>query len=198
MNARLQTRVGRAVEVAGVLGTFILFLAVGMYSGQTTMSVDIISPPDGMQFQSSPVELVAKVTVRGAPIPQVGMRFTIHNSTTGEEKLQFLHTDADGVAKLVLPAKSGDYNWTVVATERGYPSVTSTPRRFSVRLSLVVDALSPSIHPFMLAVSPVDFMARVTDMKGRPVESAEVTFYVDSVLVGSNVTEPSVPLVSTL
>jgi hypothetical protein len=189
MNARLQIHVRRPVEVAALVGAYILFLAVGVYSGQTTMNVDLIGPPDGMRFQSSPVELVVKVTVRDVPISEVEVRFTIYRPPTGEETSRILLTDADGLAMLILPAKSGDYTWTVAAMKAGYPRIVSSSRGFSIRLSLVVDALLPSLNPHIVAVSPVDFKARVTDMKGGPVQSAEVSFYVDSTRIGSSVTD---------
>jgi len=56
----------------------------------------------------------------------------------------------------------------------------------SIRLSLVVYCLLPSSS--RLAISPVEFKARVTDPNGRLVESANVTFYVDSIMIGSSLT----------
>jgi hypothetical protein len=175
----------RAVEVAVVVAIYILFLIVGAYSGQTTMDVDIISPPDGAGVRSSPVELIARVTVRGVPLTNVTITFTLYYSTIGGTETD-TKTDNDGIARLLVPAKSGNYSWHVSATREGYPRIVSRSRSFSVELLLAVEPLSPST--FRLAVSPVDFRARVTDMNGRPVQFANVTFYVDSMMIGSNLT----------
>jgi len=181
--ARLRTRRG-VVEVTVVLGIYILFWAVAAYSGQTTMSVDIINPPDGMGFRSSPVDLIARTTVRGVPVSDATARFTIH-WTRGEVNVD-TPIDKDGFARLLLPASSGNYTWHITAIKEGYPKIVSQWSSFSIELTLTVDAISP--NPRILAVSPVDFKAKVTDAKGRPVESANVTFYVDSANVGSSLT----------
>jgi hypothetical protein len=94
--------------------------------------------------------------------------------------------DKDGFARLLLPASSGNYTWHITAIKEGYPKIVSQWSSFSIELTLTVDAISP--NPRILAVSPVDFKAKVTDAKGRPVESANVTFYVDSANVGSSLT----------
>jgi hypothetical protein len=176
----------RAVEVGVVVAAYILFLIGGVYSGQTTMNVDIISPPDGAGVRSSPVELVARVTVRGVPLTNVTTTFTVYYWTTGRTDTD-TKTDNDGVARLLLLATSGNYSWHVAAMKEGYPTIVSRSRSFSVELLLVVEPLLPST--FRLAVSPVNFRARVTDMNGRPVQSANVTFYVDSMMIGSNLTD---------
>lgn len=188
MTASLKTSGKNTVEVVAVLGIYLLFLAVGVYSGQTTMNIDIINPTERSQLQPSPVELVTKVTVRGAPLANVTTRFTIHPSGTGEMHFQIV-TGVEGVAKLVFPAWSGSYTWYVTASKQGYPTIMSRSGSFSVMLSIVVDGLLPSTQ--FLAVSPVDFKARVRDMGGLPVESANVTFYVDSTVVGWSVTGPN-------
>jgi hypothetical protein len=58
---------------------------------------------------------------------------------------------------------------------------------FSVALSLIIDGLLPSDR--FLAISPVDFKAKVTDMNGQAVKSANVTFFVDFAALCSNVTD---------
>ena len=77
MTARLRMPSRRTIEVGAVVATYILFLIVGVYSGQTTMNVDLISPPDGAELRSSPVELIARVTIRGVPLANVTTRFTV-------------------------------------------------------------------------------------------------------------------------
>jgi hypothetical protein len=185
MNALLRTPSKKVVEVVAVLGAYVLFFAVGVYSGQTTMSVEIIDPLDGMQLHTSPVELVARVTIRGAPVTDAQARFTILSGSRGEFDVNAV-TDSYGVTRLVLPVPSGNYTWHVSARKEGYPTIASSSSTFSMKLSLVVDGILPST--FILAVSPVNFVAKVTDMSSRPVESANVTFYVDSTVVGSNLT----------
>jgi hypothetical protein len=169
-----------------VVGVYILFLAVGVYSGQTTMSVDIIGPPDRMQLHTSPVQLVARVTVRGAPVSYAKARFTIASSTIGSSDTD-TDIDKDGIARLLVPTSSGNYTWHVAAVKDGYPTIVSRFGSFSIMLSLVVDGIQPSSS--ILAVSPVGFKARVSDSKGHPVESANVTFYLDFEEVGSNLTD---------
>ena len=170
-----------------VLGVYLLFLLVGMYSGQDTFSVEIYGPLDGAQLGCPPVKLAARVTIRSNPVSDVTTRFTIHHSVTGETSFDIL-TDTNGMAEFVLPASSGNYTWQVSARKLGYPTIATRSPSFSVRLMLVVDGLTPS--PFVLAVSPVTFKARASDMNNRPVDSANVTFYVDSAAAGSSVTNP--------
>ena len=175
----------RIVEVGAVVAIYILFLIVGVYSGQTTMNVDIISPPDGVELRSSPVELIARVTIRGVPLTNVTAKFTLSHWTIGQAEIE-TKTDNDGIARLLVPAMSGNYTWHVSGIMEGYPTIVSSSRSFSIKLMLVVEPLMPST--FILAVSPVDFRARVTGTNGRPVQSANVTFYVDSTMIGSNLT----------
>ena len=177
----------RAIELGALIVVYVLFAAIGVYSGQTTIDIDMIRPSDGVEFHSSPVELVARLAVRGTPVPDVRARFTIRSRAGGESNTD-VFTDAHGIARLLVPASSGNYTWRVAAMKEGYPTLVSLPRSFSIRLSLVVDGLLPST--LRLAVSPVDFAARVTDMNGHLVESANVTFYVDSTWVGSSLTDP--------
>jgi hypothetical protein len=158
-----------------------------MYSGQKTFSVETFGPADGALIGCPPVELGARVTIRGDPASDVTARFTIHNPETGETNFEIL-TGTDGVAKLVLPASSGNYTWHLSATKAGYPTIVTRSLGFSLRLMLAVDGLAPFSN--ILAVPPVNFRARVGDMNSRPVDSANVTFYVDSAAVGSNVTGP--------
>jgi len=174
-----------AVELLAVLLVYFLFLAIGMYSGQTTMSVDIISPVDGMRFQSSPVELAVRVTLRGVPLPNVKARFSMVSAAADQAGTDVV-TDEYGIARLLVPASSGNYTWQVTAIKSGYPTIVSRLSSFSIRLSLVVYCLLPSSS--RLAISPVEFKARVTDPNGRLVESANVTFYVDSIMIGSSLT----------
>jgi hypothetical protein len=184
MKARLQTS-KKTVEVAAVLGAYILFLVIGVYSGQTTMSVEIINPPDGLQLHSSPVELVARVTVKGLPVSDIKATFMIRFEKTGETDIETL-TDTQGIARLVLPAPSGNYTWQVTAVKEGYPTIRSRSSNFSIKTSLLVYGLTPSSS--ILAVSPVSFKARVTDMNGHLVSSANVTFYLDSKMIGWSLT----------
>jgi hypothetical protein len=95
-------------------------------------------------------------------------------------------TDDYGYAKLLFPARPGNYSWHVTLMLEGYRIIVSNSSSFSVKLLLVVEPLLPST--FILAVSPVNFRARVTGANGFPLQSAEVTFYVDSIVIGSNTT----------
>ena len=188
MSLSLRASGKKSVEIALVLAAYIMFLAIGMYSGLTAMmmDVDIVNPPEDIELHSSPVELAVRVTIQGfqgVPLSDVRARFTIQ-SQMSEVKSENV-TDSAGIAKVVLPAQSGNYTWYVDAIKEGYPTV-SRSGNFSIRLSLIVDALLPSTRS--LAVSPVDFKARVTDVNGRPVDSADVIFYVDSTRIGSNLT----------
>ena len=185
MIARARTLNRRTIEVAAVVAIYILFVIVGVYGGQTTMNVDMIGPADGAKLPSSPVEFVAKVTIRGAPVANVTTIFNVQYRTVGETDTES-KTDNEGIARLLFPAVSGNYSWHVTATGEGYPKIVSGSRIFSVELLFVVEPLSPST--FILAVSPVNFKARVTGMDGSVIRSANVTFYVDSMMIGSNLT----------
>lgn len=174
------------IEVGSVVAIFVLFAIVGVYGGQTTMNIDAIGPPDGAELRSSPVELIVRVTIKGAPVTNATMTFSVEHQTAGPTETE-KKTDNEGVARLLIAAMPGNYSWHVAATRKGYPTIVSNYRSFSVKLSLVVEPVLPSM--FVLAASPVDFKARVTDMSGGPVESAGVTFYVDSMMIGSNLTD---------
>jgi hypothetical protein len=176
----------RTIEVSAVVATYILFLIVGVYGGQTIMNVDIVGPKDGARLRLSPVELVVRVTLGGAPLSNSTTIFTVSYWTVGRTDTQTM-TDSDGVARLFLPAKPGNYSWQVTAISEGHPKIMSGSYGFSVSLTLVVEPLVPST--FILATSPVDFKARVTDMDGSPVQAANVTFYVDSIMIGMNLTD---------
>jgi hypothetical protein len=175
----------RTAEIGAVIAIYSLFLFVGIYGGQTIMSIDLISPQDGAALRSSPVELVARVTIGGLPVTNATTKFTVNIWTVGRTETE-TRTDNDGTARLLVPAIPSNYSWQVTTTREGYPTIMSPSRSFSVKLMLVVEPLMPST--FILAVSPVDFKARVTDMNARPVQSANVTFYVDSMMIGSNLT----------
>jgi hypothetical protein len=185
MTAHLRAPSRRTIEVGVVVATYVLFLIVGVYGGQTTMNVDMISPLDGAGLRASPVELIARVTIKNVPLANVTTTFTVVYWTAGQTDTQ-TKTDNNGIATLLVPALSGNYSWHVTAMREGYPKIESRSQDFSVKLLLAVEPLVPST--FVLAVSPVDFKARVTDMKGGTVQSANVTFYVDSILIGSSVT----------
>jgi hypothetical protein len=181
----LQVSRRRLAEIVAVLAVYILFLMVAVYSGNTTMSVDIVNPPDGMRSHSSPVELAVRVTIKGLPVANVTTTFTILGDGTIESSAQAI-TDVHGISRMPFPALSGNYTWYVTAEKEGYPTIMSRRSSFSITLSLLVEALLPT--PQILAVNPVDFKARVTDANRRPVESANVTFYVDSTTVGWSLT----------
>lgn len=170
----------------------ILVAALSLYIFQTTTmccAVEFISPPDGAGIRSSPVELIVRLTGGGIPQGGVPTRFSVDDWATGQETVIDRETDDHGYAVLLFPAMPGNYSWHVtVMREVGgsYPTIVSSSRSFSVRLLLVVEPLSPST--LVPAVSPVDFEARVTDMNGHPVQSEWVTFYVDSIVIGLNLT----------
>jgi len=184
-SAWLQASRKRIVEVGAVLGVYILFLIIAVYSGQTTMNIDIISPLEGTRFHSSPVELAARVTIKGVPAADVEMTFTIHFDEKGEASIK-TYSDGRGIARLVLPLQSGNCTWHVTAMKEGYPTIVSRSGSFSINLAFIVYGLLPSTST--LAVPPVTFVTRVVDMKDRLVTSANVTFYVDSTAIGSSLT----------
>jgi len=185
MIARPRVPTRRTIEVSVVLIVYALFLVVGVYGGQTTLNVDLISPRDKDALHSSPVRLTARVTIRGAPIANVKATFSVIGRTISQMDTDTT-TDNNGIATVVIPVASGNYSWHVTATRGDYPKIVSESRDFSLKLSLVVETLVPST--FVLAVSPVDFKAKVTDLRGQTVQSANVTFYVDSIMIGSSLT----------
>jgi hypothetical protein len=185
MDEALHTSRKTLIEAAAVLVIYILFLGVGVGSGQMTMTVDSLGPPDGASLRRSPVQLDTRIAVRGVPLPNVTVSYTV--LFWGGARQDFdMTNDADGIARLLLPVSTGNYTWHATATRRGYPTIVSRSNTFSVNLTLTVEPLSPSTN--LLAISPVHFKARVTDMKGHKVESANVTFYADMVNIGSNAT----------
>jgi hypothetical protein len=188
MIARARTLSRRTIEVGAVVAIYILFVIVGVFGGQTTMDVSTIGPPDGAKLRSSPVELVARVTIGGAPVTNVTTTFTVEYWTVGRTDTE-TKTDNEGIARLLVPAKSGNYSWHVTTMKKGYATITSNSRGFSLKLLLIVEPLLPST--FVLAVSPVAFRAKVTDTNGHLVQSANVTFYADSMAIGSNSTSPN-------
>jgi hypothetical protein len=177
----------KKTEVLAVLAVYLVFLLIGVFSGQMTFTVKIFGTADGAHLECPPVQLGARVTVRGDPASNVTARFTVRNSGTGEISYD-VRTDKSGVAELVLPVTSGDYVWHVSAVKRGYPTIVSRSTTFSLRLVLVVDGLTPSSN--LLAVSPATFKARVRDINDRSVDSANVTFYIDSAAIGSSMSNP--------
>ena len=106
------------IEVGTVVAIYILFVIVGVYGGQTTMNVDVISPADGAKLPSSPVELVARVTIRGAPVTNVTTIFNVQYRTVGQTDTES-KTDNEGIARLLVPAMSGNYSWHVTSTREG-------------------------------------------------------------------------------
>lgn len=184
----LQVSAKKAVEVAVILGAYILFLAVGIFSGQATMSIDILNPHEGTLFRSSPVQLVARVTLRGTPAFNITARFTISAFGSTSQSTVDTVTERNGIAMVLIPVPSGNYTWHVAAIKEGYPTIVSADQSFSINLSLLVDIIQPS---YAVVASPVDFQARVTDMNNQPAGSANVTFYVDSMKLGSSLAEPN-------
>jgi hypothetical protein len=169
------------VEVAVVMSVYLLFLVVGLVSGQTTMTVEIVGPPDGATLRHSPVQLIARITIRGIPVPNVTVSFFV--TTWGQAGREFdMISNTDGIAIYLVAGSSGNYTWHASASKADYPTINSRSNSFSINLSLTVEPLSPSTT--LLAMSPVDFRARVTDMKDQVVESANVTFYADTANIG--------------
>ena len=184
------------VEVAAVVAVYSVFLIVGLYA-QTASTFDgatleLLGPPDGMQFQSSPVELTAIVTNQKGSLPNVGTTITVLSLTTGERDELAGLTNEDGIVKVLFPAQSGRYTWYVATKMEGYPTIVSRPRNFSTRLALIVDCLNPcsSKYPLLLRGQYLGLQVMVTDMSGNPVESANVTFYLNSMAVHSGLTNP--------
>lgn len=195
MRIHLRNLGKRGVEVAAVVAVYVIFLIVGLCT-QTAATfdavrVEILGPPDGTQFQSSPVELAAIVANRKGPLSNVSARITVLSLTTGEVEELTDATNKDGIVKVLFPAQSGKYTWFVAANMEGYPTIGSRPRSFSARLALNVLCLYPcsSKYPLLLRSRHLDLQVMVTNMNGSPVESANVTFYVNSTKVYSMVTD---------
>ena len=184
------------VEVAAVVAVYSVFLIIGLYA-QTASTFDgatlqLLGPPDGTQFQSSPVELAAIVTNQKGPLPNAGTTITVLSLTTGERDELAGLTNEDGIVKVLFPAQSGRYTWYVATKIEGYPTIVSRPRNFSNRLALTVDCLNPcsSKYSLLLRGEYLRLQVMVTDMSGNPVESANVTFYLNSMAVQSELTNP--------
>lgn len=184
------------IEVAAVAAVYVLFLVGGLFT-QTTATFDpvtaeILGPPDGLQLQTSPVELAAIVTSQKGPLFNVSVRITVLSLTTGEADELIGATNGNGIVRVPFPAQSGDYSWYVAAEMKGYPTIVSRPRTFSTRLALIVDCLHPCSYKYPLGLRNgyLDLQVMVTDANGDPVESANVTFYLNSVQVYSTLTDP--------
>jgi len=173
-------------EIIVILLTYVAFLFMGIYSGQTTMNVEIVDPVDGTQLHYSPVTLVARTSILGAPISNATASFRILYSRSDFLTYDSI-TDKDGIARIILPAHPGNYTWQVTARKEGYPTIRSPWSSFTLKLSLIVDTIFPTT--FDAAASPVKFRASVTDTGGNPIESANVTFYLDSRRLGWNLTK---------
>lgn len=185
----------KRVEVAAVVAVYTLFLIAGLGT-QTVATFDavraeILTPADGMHFQSSPVELAAIFTNQKGPLINVTAAITVLTLATGEAQELEGATNEDGIVKILFPAQSGEYSWYVATKMEGYPTIVSRPRSFSTRLALIVDCLHPcsSNYPLVLHSRHLDSQVMVTDMNGNPVESANVTFYVNSTPVYSTLTD---------
>ena len=184
------------VEVAAVVAVYILFSVIGVYTQTAAtfdaVSVEILGPPDGIQFQSSPVELAAIVANQKGPLSNVSAVVTVLSLTTGEAEELGSATNENGIVKVLFPAQSGNYTWYVATKMEGYPTILSRPRSFSTKLTLIVDSLYPcsSKYPLFLTSGPLNLQVTVTDMNGNPVESANVTFYVNSTKVFYTLTDP--------
>jgi hypothetical protein len=184
------------LEVVAVVAVYILFLIVGLYTQtQATLdaaTVEIIDPPDGTQFQSSPLELAAIVTNQQGPLPNASTRVTVLSLTTGETEELRSATDNNGIVKVLFPAQSGNYSWYVATEIEGYPTIVSRLRSFSARLALIVDCLHPCSrrYPLHLPDGYLDLQVMVSDMNGNPIESANVTFYINSTPVFLTLTNP--------
>jgi hypothetical protein len=181
MDERLHMFRKALLEAAVVLSVYLLFLAVGVVSGQKTMTVDVMDPKNGATRRCSPVQLGVRITVRGVPMPNVTVSFVLNAWAEGRREFRTV-SDINGVATFLATASSGNYTWHASASKPGYPTINSRSNSFSINLSLAVEPLSPST--FLLAISPVDFKARVTDTREQVIESANVTFYVDMASIG--------------
>ena len=177
------------------MAVYILFLIVGLHTQTAAIDavqVEILSPSDGAQLQSSPVELAAIVTNQKGPLSNVSVSITVVLLTTSEAEELTGATNKDGIIRVLFPAQSGNYGWYVTTKMEGYPTIVSPPRSFSTRVALKVLCLNPcsSKNPLLLPSRYLDLQVMVTDMNGNPVESANVTFYVNSMAVHFELTDP--------
>jgi hypothetical protein len=185
------------IEVGAVVAVYILFLIVGLYTQIAAtfdvVAVEILAPPDGMQLQSSPVELAAILTNQEGPLSNASARITVLSLRTGESEELTGATNEHGIVRILFPAQSGEYSWYVATQMEGYPTIVSRPSSFfSTRLALIVDCLHPCSHryPLHLHDGYLDLQVMVTDMDGNPIESANVTFYINSTPVFLTLTNP--------
>jgi hypothetical protein len=187
---------GKRVEVAAAVVVYSLFLIVGMYTQTAStfgaVRLELLAPSDGMRFQSSPVELAAIVTNQKGPLFNVSVTIRVLSLTTGEGDDLEASTNEDGIVRVLFPAQSGNYTWYVTTKTEGYPTIVSRPRSFSTRLTLNVDCLKScsSKYPFPLLRGYLNLQVMVAELNGDPVESANVTFYVNSMAVYSQLTDP--------
>jgi len=177
-----------------VAGVYIFFLIIGLCTQTAAtfdvVTVEILGPPDGIQLESSPVELAAIVSNQKGPMSNASTRITVLSLRTGEADELEAAADEDGIVKVLFPAQSGDYSWYVATEMEGYPTIVSRPRSFSARLGLIVECLHPcsSKYPTLRSGGYLDLQVMVTDTNGNPIESANVTFYVNSAQVHSTPT----------
>ena len=187
----------KRVEVAAAVVVYSLFLIVGMYAQTASIfgevRLELLAPSDGMRFQSSPVELAAIVTNEKGPLFNVSATIRVVSLTTGEGDELEASTNEDGIVRVLFPAQSGNYTWYVTTKTEGYPTIVSRPRSFSTSFStLIVDCVRPcsSKSPVPLSNRYLNLQVWVTEANGTPVESANVTFYVNSMVAYSQLTDP--------
>jgi hypothetical protein len=186
----------RHVEVGAVAAVYILFLIIGLFTQTAAtfdvMTVEILGPPDGIQLESSPVELAAIVSNQKGPMPNASATITVLSLRTGEAEDLEATADEHGIVKVLFPAQSGNYSWYVATEMEGSPTIVSRARSFSTRLALIVDCLHrcSSSYPHLRSGAYLDLEVMVTDTNGNPIESANVTFYVNSGQVYSTLTDP--------
>jgi hypothetical protein len=186
----------KRVEVAAVVVVYSLFLILGMYTQTAStfggVRLELLAPSDGMRFQSSPVELAAIVTNQKGPLSNVSTTITVVSLTTGEGDELEASTNEDGIVRVLFPGQSGNYAWYVATKMEGYPTIVSPPRSFSTRLTLIVDCVRPCSSKYSLPLRRgyLNLQVMVAELNGDPVESANVTFYVNSMAVSSQLTDP--------
>jgi hypothetical protein len=183
------------VELSTVVAVYAIFFIVGLYAQTACIErvrIDILGPPDGMQFQSSPVELTAILANQKGPLSNRSVTITVLSLVTGDAKELTGATGEDGVVRVLFPTQSANYSWYVATNIEGYPTIVSRPRSFSARVALNVLCLQlcSSKYPLLLHGRYSNLQVMVTDQKGDPVESANVTFYVNSMAVHSDLTDP--------